>query len=129
MSPWGGSVPSLGEALELLPDCAEQIHESPQPVTITSVLDRANSNEYPGGSHNVREQVAAIEWSYSSFYHGRDVTQVVTLLQVVRGGLAPDGWAYYDTYRVNRRLTADEARVMLEVIHAGLPLRIVGGDL
>lgn len=122
--------PTIDEAAALLPDDARSIRGKARgqtsPAQIHPLTTYAETN---GVIYETRTTcyAATVEWEDHNPLTGGHKGR--TLIQITRGGLAPDGWATYDTYKVGRLLTEDEASMMIQLILTGVPEWLEGGEL
>lgn len=131
LKPWKGQTPTIEEAAAYLPQEAPFLTGERETTTPPEVqlLGTWTGSEGTLTVTNWTVDAATVEYGYWSHYRDREAIVTTTLFQVTEGGLAPDGWATFDVYKVNRRLTHAEAEQIAALIRAGLPQRLAGGEL
>lgn len=131
MKPWAGQAPTLEEAAAYLTEDAAYLTGERETVTPPEVRHLATWTGSTG-SLTVTEwtiDAAVVTFGYWSRYRGREVSYAATMFQLTQGGLAPDGWATFDVYKVSRALDEEGARQVADVILAGLPIHLAHGEM
>lgn len=124
------TAPTLDEAAAALPEYATSIlgtvRGATEPAAITP-LARYSSLDLTPCERRTIAYAATVEWIDHNPFNGGP--RAWTLIQISEGGLAPDGWATWDTYKIHGALTEPEALDMIQVILHRMPVHVEGGDL
>lgn len=130
---WKSNAPTLDEVAELVPDQLKEFvrgthRNSIAPASIRPLVTLTGSE---GGARPTEwtADVVVVDYHYFNHYQNRAENRSLTLLQIVQGGLAGDGWGMSDIYLAERLLSEEEAQEMVGMIRRGLPVLLAGGEL
>lgn len=129
--PWQGPVPTVEEAAAYLEADAAYL-TGERPTTTAPEIRPLATWAGSTGIVTVTQwsvDVALITYGRWSSYRAREVSTAITLFQVTQGGLATDGWATFDIYKVDRFLDESQARQVADLLLAGPPQLLGSGEI